>query len=110
MLTLCMLRGLFAVALAVLWLFVPGSGTAQEILKELEKGEHQHGDDHAGHNHGHDPVPGMEKTSTEPKEHRGQQCRRISRERPHGHKQATDHAAHGQMNNAYSAQRESARE
>jgi len=95
MLTLCMLRGSFAVALAMLWLFVPGSGTAQEILKELEQGEHQHDDDHAGHNHGHDAMPGTEKTSTQPKGHGGHKHTTAAPGAHSGHKHATRHNPQG---------------
>ena len=102
MLTLCMLRGLFAVTLAALWLFVLGSGTAQEILKELEQGERQHGDDHAGHKHGHDSVPGMEKTSTEPKEPGAHKHATAAPGAHSGHKHTTRHNPKGHGDHQHS--------
>jgi len=65
------LRGRSAlIALAALWLCASG-GTAQEILKELEKSDHDPSM-HSGHEHGH-ATPGSKKTSKEDKGHVGHQ-------------------------------------
>ena len=91
MVTPLFLRGRVVIASVVLWLCAASVGHVQDILKELEQSEHQQGDEHAGHGHGHDAMPGMEKASTKPKEHGGHKHATSAPGAHSGHKHTTRH-------------------
>jgi hypothetical protein len=90
MLTHSFLRG-FSAAIAIVALLVAIPGRAQDILKELEQGEHDQS--HAGHGK-HDAAPGMEKKTTA-HEHAGHGGHKQTNTHS-GHKQAKNHSGHGQ--------------